>query len=56
MKPPIVAVLVLCTNEKKFIDGVIKSLLGQTYKNLQIYFLDNNSSDGSKEIISNFKF
>jgi len=53
MRTPLVAVLVLCTNEKKFLKGVVDSLLKQTYNNLRIYILDNNSEDGSKEIISN---
>jgi len=56
MKNPKIAVLVLCTNEKHFLKGVLDSLLVQTYKNIKIYVLDNNSTDGSDKLISNFKF
>ncbi len=56
MKDPKVAVLVLCTNEKKYLKGVIHSLLLQTYKNLLIYILDNNSTDGSWKEVQNAKF
>jgi GT2 family glycosyltransferase len=56
MEEPKVVVLVLTTNEKKFLKGVLSSLFRQTYKNLEIYVLDNNSTDGSSELISNLKF
>ncbi len=52
MRNPKIAVLVLCTNEKRFLKGVLNSLLSQTYKNIEVYVLDNNSSDGTKEIIT----
>ena len=55
MRDPKVAVLVLCTNEKRFLKGVLNSLLNQTYKNIRIYVLDNNSTDGSSKLISDFK-
>jgi GT2 family glycosyltransferase len=46
-----VAVLVLCTNEKHFMDDCMSSLVVQTHKNTTIYLLDNNSSDGSVEYV-----
>jgi GT2 family glycosyltransferase len=56
MTEPKVAVLVLTTNEKKFLKEVLSSLFRQTYKNLEIYVLDNNSTDGSIEEIQSLKF
>lgn len=46
------AVLVLCTNEKHFMDDCMSSLLKQSHKHLDIYLLDNNSSDGSVEYVN----
>jgi len=46
-----VAVLVLCTNEKHFLDDCLGSLLNQTYSLLDIYLLNNNSTDGSSEYV-----
>jgi GT2 family glycosyltransferase len=46
-----VAVLVLCTNEKHFMDDCMSSLLAQSHTNVGIYLLDNNSSDGSVEYV-----
>jgi len=56
MRSPKIAVLILCTNERRFLKGVLNSLLSQTYKNLEIYVLDNNSTDGSIELVQSSKF
>lgn len=48
---PKVTAGVLCFNESKYIRKCIKSLLNQTYKNLEIIISDNNSIDGSKNIL-----
>ncbi len=50
-KDPFVTLLVLCTNEKHFLDECLSSLSRQSYKNYRIIILDNNSTDGSKEFI-----
>ena len=47
-----VAVLVLCTNEKHFMDDCMSSLLAQSHTSLDIYLLDNNSSDGSVQYVN----
>ena len=48
---PKVTAGVLCLNESKYLRKCIKSLLNQTYKNLEIIISDNNSIDGSKKIL-----
>ena len=42
-------------NNGKFISECIDSLNSQTYKNIEIIFFDDNSSDNSIEIIEKFK-
>lgn len=46
-----VSALVLCTNEKHFLEECLHSLSIQTYRNLDIYLLDNNSGDGSADYV-----
>ncbi len=50
MAKPLVSILILSYNEKKWIAKVIKSLQAQTVKNFEIILVDNNSSDGSVEL------
>ncbi|HUS02239.1 MAG TPA: glycosyltransferase family A protein [Chitinophagaceae bacterium] len=40
-----VSVLVLSWNHEKFIEQCLRSVINQTYKNIEIIFLDNNSAD-----------
>lgn len=49
MKSPKVVAIVLCTNEIHHLEDCFASLKSQSYKNLEVYLLDNNSSDGSVE-------
>jgi glycosyltransferase involved in cell wall biosynthesis len=44
-KQPLVSILLLAWNHERFIDQCIESLRRQTYKNLEVIFLDNASSD-----------
>jgi len=44
---PLVSILILNHNEKTFIKGCIESVMKQTYKNFEIFFIDNGSTDGS---------
>ncbi len=46
------AILLVVTNEERHIPGFIKSLECQSFKNHQLYVLDNNCSDESIAIIS----
>jgi len=52
---PKVSVIIVNWNGKKFLADCFSSLSKQTYKNFQIVFVDNNSSDGSIEFVKEFK-
>ena len=42
-------------NKKNFISETINSVLNQGYKNWKLILIDNNSTDGSKEMIKNYQ-
>ncbi|MBI1199452.1 MAG: glycosyltransferase [Phenylobacterium sp.] len=45
--PPLVSVIIPCFNAGAMLGPALKSVLGQTWPNLEIIFVDNNSTDGS---------
>ncbi len=51
---PKVSVIVAFRNEEKKISALVKSLLSQTYKNLEFIFVDDHSEDNSVEILKTF--
>lgn len=46
---PLVSILLVSMNHGKYIEQCIRSVLDQTYTNLEIIYLDNNSHDDSYE-------
>jgi glycosyltransferase involved in cell wall biosynthesis len=52
---PLVSVIVNCHNGEKYLANCIKSILNQRFRNFEIIFWDNCSSDSSKKIINGFK-
>ncbi len=46
---PLVSVVIACYNQKQFLRSLFSSLLGQTYSNLEIIFLDDCSLDDTWE-------
>ena len=52
---PIVSVLIANYNNQKFIRDCVESIKNQTYKNIEIIFHDDFSSDNSIKIISKYK-
>ncbi|OUV61470.1 MAG: hypothetical protein CBC88_00365 [Candidatus Pelagibacter sp. TMED128] len=52
---PKVSVIVNCHNGEKYLKECIKSIINQTYKNLEIIFYDNFSNDKSVLIVRKFK-
>ena len=52
---PLVSVIMNCHNGDKYLEEAIKSVIKQTYKNWEIIFWDNNSTDKSAEIVNSFK-
>ena len=51
---PLVSVIMNCHNGEKYLEQSIKSIISQTYKNWELIFWDNVSTDKSKEIVKNF--
>ena len=54
MKQELVSVIINSFNGAKFLEKSINSVLNQTYKNLEIIFWDNASTDETKDKIQNF--
>jgi len=50
-----VSVIIVNYNNSKYIDRCIKSVLSQNYKNFEIIFVDNKSSDDSLKKLTKFK-
>ena len=52
---PLVSVIVNCYNGEKYLKYAVESILSQTYRNLELIFWDNRSTDKSKGIIQSYK-
>ena len=48
-------IIVPCYNAEKWIEQCILSALKQDYKNIEVIFVDNESTDRSVEIVENIK-
>jgi glycosyltransferase involved in cell wall biosynthesis len=51
---PLVSIVINCYNGEKYLRQSIESILDQSYKNLELIFWDNHSTDQSKNIIKNY--
>ena len=52
---PLVSIIINCLNGEKYLDYAIQSVLKQSYKNWEIIFFDNNSTDKSLSILKRYK-
>jgi len=52
---PLVSVVIPIYNGEKFLDESIKSILTQTYKNIELILINDASTDNSQKIIDRFK-
>ena len=52
---PLVSIIMNCYNGEKFLTEAVDSVIAQTYKNWEIVFFDNASTDRSEEIIKSYK-
>ncbi len=50
-----VSIIINCYNGEKYLNLAIESVLNQTYKNWEIIFWDNQSTDDSKFILKSYK-
>src|SRR5690348_13326256 len=51
---PIVSVIITCYNHGKFLGDAIRSVLKQTYRNLEILVVDDGSTDNTAEVVLSF--
>lgn len=54
MKSPLVSVIIPALNSEKFIDQCLNSIKNQTYKNVEVIVVDNNSTDKTKQIAKRY--
>lgn len=54
-KQPVVSVIICAYNAEKFIEATIRSVMDQTYDQLDVLVLDNESSDGTLEVLEKLK-
>ena len=54
-KSPLVSVVIPTKNRKNLLSMAINSVLTQTYKNIQLIVQDNNSTDGTSDIMTKFQ-
>ena len=51
---PLVSVIVPTRNSEKFLGKSLESIKNQTYKNIEIIVIDNNSTDDTKKIAKKY--
>ncbi|MGB7957403.1 MAG: glycosyltransferase family A protein [Minisyncoccia bacterium] len=54
MENPRISVIITAYNGGKFIDKAIRSVLGQTFRNLELIVVDDSSSDDTVDIVKGF--
>ena len=54
-KKPLVSIIMNCLNGSKYLEISINSVLQQDYKNWELIFWDNKSTDSSYKILKSFK-
>lgn len=50
-----ITIITVCYNRKATIEKAIKSVLAQTYHDIEYIIIDGNSTDGTKEIIESYR-
>ena len=54
-KKPLVSIIMNCLNGEEYLQFSIKSIIKQNYKNWELIFWDNKSTDNSLKILKKFK-
>lgn len=54
-KKPLVSIIMNCFNGEKYLIDSLKSVRDQNYKNWELIFYDNSSTDSSKDILLNYQ-
>ncbi len=55
MKNKLVSIVINCFNGERFLSKTLQSILDQTYKNFEVIFVDNCSTDESVKIYKKIK-
>lgn len=55
MKKPKISVIVAVYNTERYLERCLKSLLDQTYKNLEIIIIEDKSTDASNKILKKYE-
>ena len=50
-----VSIIVNCRNGSKYLDDCLSSIKNQKFKNWELYFFDNCSTDNSYELYKKYK-
>ena len=53
-KEPLVSIVITYYKKKKYIAKTLRSIFDQTYKNFEIIFFDDHSTDNSLKIVNEF--
>lgn len=51
---PLVSMITPCYNGAKYLPKFLESVLQQSYKNIEFIFIDDGSTDNTKDIVSNY--
>ena len=52
---PLVSIITACYNGEEYVSLPIESILNQTYTNMEYYFIDDGSTDHTKEIVQSYE-
>ena len=55
MDTPLVSVITVTYNRGKLLERCMKSVLNQTYENIEYILVDSGSTDNSKEVVGGFE-
>ena len=51
---PLISIIMNCYNGEKYLQEALDSVINQTYKNWELIFWDNQSTDQSAEIFNSY--
>ena len=55
VKQPVIDIIIPNYNKAKYLNQCLDSIVSQTYKSWNIYLVDDNSKDNSREILQNYQ-